>query len=196
MSPTPKDILACLAAFVLAAPLQALGVDEADDRYRFLAGLVEKGLHELAVEEAEGFLRDHARHPKADLARYRLASALFALEQLPKARPHYERLCDQAEFEYRDECLFRAAQCAIAEEELEAARGSLEQVLEGDQTYLHPASLYLLGECSQRLGELEEARSRYKELIRRSPDSEHARAGQAASRASKAARSGAFATGP
>ncbi len=176
MAPTSKVAALC-AALVLAVPLRA---DDADDRYRFLAGLVEKGLNELAVDEARGFLEEYPRHPKADLARYRLASALFALGRLDEASPYYGELCSREDFEYRAECLFRSAQCALAADRLDEAHERLEAVLTEPQDYLHPAALYLLGECAQRSGDLGSAERRYGEVLSRAPDSDHAHAARRA----------------
>ena len=52
-------------------------LDEGDDQYRFLVGLIDKEMYDMAAEEGTKFLRDHPRHEKVTLARYRLATELF-----------------------------------------------------------------------------------------------------------------------
>src|SRR5262249_42466240 len=78
--PQPRAVSRFLLsiALTLPVPLAALQSD-ADEQYRFLAGLVEKGMNEMAVEQAQTFLRSFPDHPKAPLARYRLAGALWEL---------------------------------------------------------------------------------------------------------------------
>src|SRR5258708_38458021 len=50
-----------LALALCAAPLQ----DKAEEQYAYVAALAEKGLSERVVREAQGFLKEHADHPKA-----------------------------------------------------------------------------------------------------------------------------------
>ena len=176
MAPIPQ-LAALLASLLLVVPQ---GADSAEERYRFLAGLVEKGLNELAVEEAQKFLTDFPRHPKADLARYRLATALFTLGKESEAEPHYRALSSLEVFEYRAECLFRSGQCALSAGRFDEAKSSFEAVLAEKQDYLHPAALYLLGETAQRSGDLAQARKRYEEVVSRAGDSEHAHAARRA----------------
>jgi hypothetical protein len=69
-----------LVVFLLTAAPR----DGADDQYQFIAGLADKGMHERVVAEAGSFLTAYPRHAKAELARYRLACALF--ERAPHER--------------------------------------------------------------------------------------------------------------
>ena len=70
-----------LAPAIPAAPalLQAKNAQDAagNDEYNYIAGLFEKGFHELVVTEAKKFLQAHPEHPRVPLVRYRLGQSLF-----------------------------------------------------------------------------------------------------------------------
>ena len=160
---------------VLALPLRAAAaMDAGDDQYRYLVGLVDKGLYELAAEEAQAFLRAHPRHEKATLARYRLATALFELGRREESAPHYEALAGGAGFEYRTEALFRLGQCRLDAERFDDAERAFAAVVDGPQDYLRGPATFLAGEAALRAGRPAEARARYEALLERFPDSEHA----------------------
>lgn len=139
----------------------ASGVDEGDDRYHFIAGLAEKGLHEQVVREAERFLDRHASHPRANLARYRLAGALFDLGRTGDARPHFATLARLSSFRFADEVAFRHGQCELEAGEHEAAAAAFERVVRGDAEYLKVPATFLLGEAHFRAGRFREAARHY-----------------------------------
>jgi len=147
--------------------------DEGDDQYRFLVGLIERGLYEKAVSEATAFLRDHSDHAKAPLARYRLGTALFELERWDEAADQFEALGGARRFEYRAESLFRLGQCRLSRERLRDATRAFEAVLELDQDYLHGPATFFLAETAFRAGRTDEAEQRYAELLRDHSGSEH-----------------------
>src|SRR5688572_9946589 len=83
------------------APVPRAPVDEAEEQYQLIAGLVERGLHDLAAKEAGSFLERYPDHPKAPLARYRLASSLYELERFDQACLEYAALSSIAGFQFR-----------------------------------------------------------------------------------------------
>lgn len=150
------------------------GADEGDDRYRYVVGLLERGLTEMAVEEAQGFLRDFPAHPKIALARYRLGNALFDLDKPSEALAYFERLASDARFEYRAESAFRLGECSLRLDRAEEARRAFESVLGMGAEYLRPSALRLLGETALRAKDPATARARFEELLAAHPDSDDA----------------------
>ncbi len=167
-----------LVPLFLAVPIRFTGLparsQDADEQYRFLAGLVEKGLYDMAVEEAQTFLRDHPEHAKAELARYRLACALWELGRRDEAAREYQTLARSKSFEYRAECLFRSGECALGRGDHERARAAFEAVLRADQGYLHAPALFFLGETAFAARDFALAEQRYQELLRAHSDAEQA----------------------
>ena len=163
-----------LLLFVTGLPLRATVKDDGDEQYRFLAGLVEKQMYELAVDEGKKFLREHPDHAKSALARYRLAGALYELGRTEEAAKEYEVLAKDGAFEYRAEALFRSGECALARGDVARARTAFEAVLAAGQDYLHAPALFFLGESAFAARDLDEAARRYEELLREHPDSENA----------------------
>src|SRR5690606_21075614 len=117
-----------VVAFALASALALLVRDEADDQYHFVVGLCEKEMFELAADEAQTFLERWPEHARADHARYRLASALFALDRLEDAAAHYRKLAGRAGFEFQAEAAFRLAECALRAERFDESTAALERV--------------------------------------------------------------------
>jgi TolA-binding protein len=167
--------LSLLLALPAAGPVAALPAttDEGDEQYRFLAGLIEKGLFELAVEEGTSFLRDHADHDKAELARYRLATALFELDRHAEASPHFGALADARGFEYRAECAFRLGQCELTRERYDRAQRAFEAVLQLGQDYLKGSATFFLGETAFRRGDHAAAQTAYRRVVRSHPGSDY-----------------------
>jgi len=144
--------LAPLSAAPVAAPAPALATqDNADERYRFIAGLCEQGHWEMAVREAESFLEDHPHHGRVPWVRYRLASALFELDRPEEAVPHYRRLARAEGFEFRAETLLRLGQCELLAERYDRALEALEAALAADQEYLKPTAAFFLAETEFHL---------------------------------------------
>ena len=157
-------------ALLARAPAPPLPQASADEQYRFLAGLVEKGMNELAVDEAQKFLRAYPEHEKAPLARYRLAGALWELGRRDEAAREYETLAQRERFEYRAECLFRAGEAALARGDEARGRSELEAVLAAGQDYLVAPAQFALAEADFRARRFERAEPRYQELLRSHPD--------------------------
>ena len=166
-------LLSATPSAPLAPPPLSQAAKDAEERYRFLVGLAEKDLHDLAVKEAQSFLVDYPRHTKRTLVRYRLGNALYALGRASEAAEAYEPLTRERGFEYRAEATFRLGECQLEADDLLAARQSFEAVLRLDQTYLHPAATFLLGEAASRAGDPTTAEKHYQELAERHPDSEY-----------------------
>ncbi|HEX9794568.1 MAG TPA: tetratricopeptide repeat protein, partial [Planctomycetota bacterium] len=145
----------------ILAPVQ----DPADDRYNFLVGLAEKGLHDLAAKEAEGFLEEFPRHPKASLARYRLANARYELGEIGPAAANYTALAARTAFEFRAESAFRAGQCQLDLAQYADAELALGLVLKLDKDYLKVPATFLLGEAAFRQGRFDDAEKRYLEVL-------------------------------
>ncbi len=135
------------------------GRDDGDEEYRFLVGLIDKEMYELAVDEAESFLRGFPRHPKAVLARYRLATALFDLDRRADALPHYRALSQREGFEYRGEALFRRGECALELGRLDEAEEALAAMDPGG--YLAAPAGFLLAETAFRAKRYDVAEGRY-----------------------------------
>lgn len=166
-------ILDIHVAVLAASALFAVAPDEADDRYQFIVGLCDKGMHDLAVKEAEAFLRQHPRHEKAALARYRLASAQYQLGKLDAALPHFKDLSGRDGFEFRAEAFLRLGQCELAAERYPAARDAFAKALGAGKPYLVPAATFLLGESAFRMGDWAEAEKRYAEVMAKEPQGEY-----------------------
>ncbi|MSR63439.1 MAG: tetratricopeptide repeat protein [Planctomycetes bacterium] len=163
-------LLCALLANVSAAHAQA----NADEQYRYLAGLVEKGMYELAAGEAQSFLRAFPKHEKAQLARYRLASALWELERHDEAAREYETVARLERFEYRAEALFRCGEAARERGDAARERAAFEGVLAAGQDYLVAPAQLALAEADFRARRFEEAERRYAVLLREKPDSAEA----------------------
>lgn len=147
-------------------PTSAATVDDADDQYQFVAGLCEQGHHAMAIREARKFLEEYPRHAKADLARYRLASALFEVDEPDEAAPHYRTLAGREGFEYRAESWLRLGQCELREDRPKEAKVALERAHASEQVYLRPAAAFFLGECHFALLEYASAKGRYGETLK------------------------------
>ena len=144
--------------------------DGAEEDYRYLSGLVERELWDLAVKAGQEFLRQHTGDERETLARYHLAGALFALQQHAEALPHWKRLARISDFAYRLEAEFRAGECALALNDNKAAAEHFRRVLKGDQSYLHGAAEFLLGEASFRAGDFAAAEAAYDRHVKRFED--------------------------
>ena len=151
---------AALFALALASPLAAGPLDEGDDQYQFLLGLSQKGLHDLVVKEGETFLREHAGHAKARLARYRVGAALFELDRRDEAAGHFRTLVDApgfATFELAGEAAFRLGQCELSAGRPAPAIAALEAALASDADYLAVDVRLLLGEARFQAGDFARA---------------------------------------
>ncbi|MEO0650284.1 MAG: tetratricopeptide repeat protein, partial [Planctomycetota bacterium] len=152
----------------------ALGADEPEDQYRYLAGLADRGLHDLVVAEARVFLAEHPRHARADRARFHLGESLFALERFGEAGPEFERLDRSQGFEFAVEVDFRRGQCSLEQGAADAAEPAFEAVLAAGDGYLTVPATFLLGEARLRSGEPAKASERYRQVLAAEPEGEFA----------------------
>ncbi|KAA3606031.1 MAG: outer membrane protein assembly factor BamD [Planctomycetota bacterium] len=149
-----------LCSTLIAPPQQ-----EADDQYHFVVGLYDKGLYDLVVNEAEQFIRAYPNHPKVDLTRYRLASALFELDRKAEATPQFERLVQLSEFPFLPEAYFRLGQCRLDAGDPAAAVVPLQQTLDSGKAYLQVPATFLMGEAWFRQGQFEQAEGFYRSAV-------------------------------
>ncbi|MEZ5973658.1 MAG: tetratricopeptide repeat protein [Planctomycetota bacterium] len=133
---------ALLPFAILAAPCQS---DEIE-AYRYLSGLHEQGLWDLAANECQAFLKRFPQSSKTDWVRYRLADAYFEMDRLGDAAPHFEALRTLADFEFQPECQLRAGQCAWHAGKTAEARAAWTALERGKAEYLQPTVRCLLGE--------------------------------------------------
>ena len=168
-----------LSAVLLSGAPSALAgprtLDEGDDQYRFLAGLADKELHDMVVREGEAFLRRFGDHPKRDLARYRLASALFALDRRQDALPHFRQLSGLRNFEFETEAWFRLGQCELTSGNTRAARQAFDRVVGAGDTYLLEHARFLSADAAFRGNDYPAAEKGYAEVLRRHPEGDYAR---------------------
>jgi cellulose synthase operon protein C len=158
---------------VSAAPTRA---DEGDEQYQFLAGLCDKGLWDLAAREGRTFLERFPRHGRSELARYRLATALFELGRRDEAAKEFATLARRAEFEFAAEVAFRLGQCALEAGNSAVAVGAFENARnhsrrDAARAYLtHPATFFL-AEALFAQERYPEAEAAYREVLGAPADS-------------------------
>lgn len=74
-----------IALFVTTQASRSEAADPLDD-YRLAVGFYNKGQWKLAVESFQTFLKDNAKHPKAETARFYYALSLIKLDDFKSAR--------------------------------------------------------------------------------------------------------------
>lgn len=123
--------LAVMLCSVLATdrPVQAAEDDAASEAYRSAAGLLNRGLYDLAADEYARFLVEHGAHAQAPLARYGLAVCRFRCQQYDAARADLERLAERADFEYAAEVGTMLAQCYLLQGDHARASAAGRQVV-------------------------------------------------------------------
>lgn len=139
--------------------------ESADERYSFLVGLCDEREWRLAEREARSFLAEFPRHAKAELARYRLATALFELGERQAARDEYAQLERRAEFEFRAEVLFRLGQCELELGRAAQAIAAFERVRALSSHYLAPAAEFFLAEARFAAAEFAAADEGYARVL-------------------------------
>lgn len=159
---------------VLAAPALAQG-ESADERYSFLVGLCDEKEWRLAAREARAFLSEFPRHAKSDLARYRLGTALFELNERGEARDVYAQLGRNEAFEFRAEVLFRLGQCELSLGRPAQAAAAFERVRSLEQSYLAPAAEFFLAEARFAAADYPAAEQGYSRVLRSSAAAEYER---------------------
>lgn len=101
------------AVAVTAAALAAQAwADPADDQYAVATGHYGRGRWQMAVDEFQVFLREHAQHPQASRAGFFLAEAWMQLRRYDEARTQFRTFLANAD-ESSD--LFRQATFRVAE---------------------------------------------------------------------------------
>lgn len=148
--------------------------DGPEDRYAFLVGLCEAREWRLAAEQARTFLKDYPSNDRADLARYRLATALFESGDRRAAREEYARLAQRADFEFGAETRFRLGQCELTLEHFDAAAQQFASV-RGGGGYLAPAATFFLAEAQFARGDFAAADQAYASVLESGSASEYAR---------------------
>ena len=135
----------------------------ANDQYNYIAGLFEKGFHDLVVPEAKKFLAAHPDHERAPLVRYRLGQSLFERKKYEEARTELSKLePTPAGFEYSVEVSFRLGQCALElGQGAEAAKRFEKIANSGSDHYLVPAAAFFAGEAHFKAGDFAGAAKAY-----------------------------------
>jgi TolA-binding protein len=159
---------------------QTQGQNEADEAYQVLAGLCERKLWDLAAREGRTFLERWPRHARAELARYRLASALWELGKKDEAAREYAALERARNFEFAPEVAFRLGQIALEAGDAAKAADAFERALAGNRDYLVRPATFLLGEALFRAERFADAEQRYTALVAQDPKAEHSRAAECA----------------
>jgi TolA-binding protein len=147
-----------------ARPLPRAPQDAAaNDQYNYIAGLFEKGFHDLVVTEARKFLAAHPDHPRSTLVRYRLGQSLFEQKKFEEARTELVKLEPApGGFEYGLEVSFRIGQCALQlGQPADAAKRFDKIAASGGEHYLVPAAAYFAGEAHFKLNEFAAAAKAY-----------------------------------
>lgn len=150
--------------------------DSGEERYAYIVGLLDRGLYDLAITEAQQFLKAEPNHARATLTRYRLATTLFDLDRRAEAAPLFAALLERAGFEYRTEAQFRLAQCQLDLGQLDAARTALLAVLQSDAAYLLEPARFMLGEVEFRAKRDAQAQTLWLAFLDDFPQSEYAAA--------------------
>lgn len=92
-------------------------------------GLLQRGMYEAAIEEYRAFLRDHADHEKAAVARYGLAVSLVRLKRGAEAEPELETLAALPSFEFATESTYLLGQCRLDAGKKEDALSKFQSVV-------------------------------------------------------------------
>jgi hypothetical protein len=93
-----RSLWRCAVGLLVLGSLAAAPLDEGDDRAAFVDGLYERGLYDMVAQESVAFLDKYEGHPRTDVIRYRLASALFELERKGEAVEHFRILTERQGF--------------------------------------------------------------------------------------------------
>ncbi len=148
--------------------------DSGEERYVYIVGLLDRGLFDLAITEAQQFLKEQPGHARATLTRYRLATTLFDLDRRAQAAPLFVELVGRPGFEYRTECQFRLAQCQLDLGQLTEAAASLRAVLASDAGYLAEPARFMQAEVEFRAGRDAQAEQLWLTFLADYPQSEYA----------------------
>lgn len=175
----PVAIAACGLYLVLlgAAPPAAAQRSNADNdraqrEYLAAAGMLQRGLNDLAVDAFRSFLESHPRHARTDEARYGLAVGLYRTGRCEAALPELKRLRRARDFPFAAEVLAMQSQCCLAQQEYAGAVEAGQQLLERFETHeLADEAGAACVEALYRAGRHEEASTAAESFAQRWPQS-------------------------
>ena len=151
--------------------------DQADEQYNFVAGLFERGLHDMVVQEGAKFLREHPRHERTTLVRYRLGQSYYELSRFEDAKDALLPLEQIRDFEFAREATFRLGQSLLELGENEAAsQRFLTLCGQNADHYLVAAAAYFAGEAMFRDERYVDAARAYARALDAKPDDAMTRA--------------------
>jgi TolA-binding protein len=140
--------------------------------YNSGTGFLNREMYDLAVQEYQRFLEQHAGHEKAPLARYGLAVALSRLERHAEARDLLAKWRPPSNFEFAVESRLLLGQCQMALAAFEGAAGILAEVARDHPDHaLADQVLALQAEALYRAGRHAEVAAPAEALIARWPQS-------------------------
>lgn len=164
-----------LLLWVVLGPCNpAASAQQADDAYNYIAGLFERGHHELVATEAAKFLRDHPDHPRIDRVRYRLGQSLFEQKDYEASRQAFATLAGNPGFEFSAECELRLGQCALSLDHKDEAAAIFRQLsdrLQDSDHYLAGPAAFFAAEAAFQGGDFLRASGYYARTLKH-PDAE------------------------
>lgn len=117
-------------------------------------GLLQRGLHDLAIPEYERFIEAHPRHEHEPAARYGLAVALVRAGRSAEAAEHLDRLLPHRAFRFAPEVLLLRGQVALEQGEAATARELLLAMLDRHADHAAaPHAAGMLAEACYRSGD-------------------------------------------
>lgn len=118
----PAVFAGCLLAFWLSAP-GLLRADDADDQYNFALGMLKQERFKEAAQSFEVFLKEHGKHPKAELARLQLGLTYLRLKDYMAARKNLRTyVANNPKGEYLGEAMYQVAYTSYVLSDMENAR--------------------------------------------------------------------------
>ncbi|GJM21623.1 MAG: hypothetical protein DHS20C15_15380 [Planctomycetota bacterium] len=170
-------MLLCAPLAVALAALLSLpvAIDDAADKANYVEGLAERSLHSLVVDAAQEFLDDYAGHARAPTVRYRMADALYEMEEFADALPHWRTLADLDGFRFQSESQLRLGQCELQVGTPAGAAQALRRLVEQGPQYLQLPARALLGESQMRLENWDAAAEVFTDVLKRQPQGGYAR---------------------
>lgn len=166
-------IAVCVLASVTAPATTAVAQPGSDAAYRTGTGLLNKGLHDLAVAEFEKFLKDNPTHDKAATAHYALGVCYAQLGKSSDAARELDQVVGLKGFEFAADALLLRGQCALATgDEKNAASWFRRVVTEHPESKPAENATLLLGESLYRTNDAKAARDALSHFTQRWPKSE------------------------
>lgn len=132
-------VILASAGIIVAAGGRAMPAQDRDEpatrEYLAANGLLNRGHYDLAAEEYERFLKEHASHPKAPFAKYGLAVAYVRLGRHEDAVGALETLQHLRDFEFAAEAQLLLGQSHLTLGQYADAGPPLERVLRDHATH-------------------------------------------------------------